>query len=123
MTKITPAHIHARARSSVGHFFEYLYPLLNQKRPIEMDWDIHVMSEAIRPFGGLVSYMKLRNFQHFSGFFSGSYRTQIDPGLQNGVWFVMTSNRMFEVRILKLCKDTMCVGSNLNSSMPLYKMA
>jgi predicted phage terminase large subunit-like protein len=47
MTKITPAHIHARARSSVGHFFEYLYPLLSQKRPIEMDWYIHAMSEAI----------------------------------------------------------------------------
>lgn len=47
MTKITPAHIHARARSSVGHFFEYLYPLLHPKRPIEMDWYIHAMSEAI----------------------------------------------------------------------------
>ena len=47
LTKITPAHIHARARSSVGHFFEYLYPLLNPKRPIEMDWYIHAMSEAI----------------------------------------------------------------------------
>ena len=47
MTKITPAHIHARARSSVGHFFEYLYPLLNPKRPMEMDWYIHSMSEAI----------------------------------------------------------------------------
>jgi predicted phage terminase large subunit-like protein len=47
MTKITPAHIHARARSSVGHFFEYLYPLLNPKRPIETDWYIYAMSEAI----------------------------------------------------------------------------
>lgn len=47
MTKITSEHIHARARSSVGHFFEYLYPLLNPKRPIEMDWYIHAMSEAI----------------------------------------------------------------------------
>ena len=47
MTKLTPAHIHARARSSVGHFFEYLYPLLHPKRPIEMDWYIHAMSEAI----------------------------------------------------------------------------
>ena len=47
MTKITPSHIHARARSSVGHFFEYLYPLLHPKRPIEMDWYIHAMSEAI----------------------------------------------------------------------------
>ena len=47
MTKITLAHIHARARSSVGHFFEYLYPLLHPKRPIEMDWYIHAMSEAI----------------------------------------------------------------------------
>ena len=47
MTKITPAHIHARARSSVGHFFEYLYPLLHPKRPIETDWYIHAMSEAI----------------------------------------------------------------------------
>ena len=47
MTKITSAHIHARARSSVGHFFEYLYPLLHPKRPIEMDWYIHAMSEAI----------------------------------------------------------------------------
>ena len=79
MTKITPAHIHARARSSVGHFFEYLYPLLNQKRPIEMDWDIHVMSEAIRPFGGFVSYMKLRNFQHFSGFFPGLIEPKSTP--------------------------------------------
>lgn len=47
LTKITAAHIHARARSSVGHFFEYLYPLLHPKRPIEMDWYIHAMSEAI----------------------------------------------------------------------------
>ena len=47
MTKITPAHIHARARSTLGHFFEYLYPLLHPKRPIEMDWYIHAMSEAI----------------------------------------------------------------------------
>ena len=47
ITKITPAHIHARARSSVGHFFEYLYPLLHPKRPMEMDWYIHAMSEAI----------------------------------------------------------------------------
>jgi len=47
MTKITIAHIHARARSSVGHFFEYLYPLLHPKRPIETDWYIHAMSEAI----------------------------------------------------------------------------
>ena len=44
MTKITPEHIHARARSSVVHFFEYLYPLLHPKRPIEMDWYIHAMS-------------------------------------------------------------------------------
>ena len=47
MTKITPAHIHARARSFVGHSFEYLYPLLHPKRPMEMDWYIHAMSEAI----------------------------------------------------------------------------
>ena len=47
MTKITLAHIHARARSSVGHFFEYLYPLLHPKRPIDADWYIHAMSEAI----------------------------------------------------------------------------
>ena len=47
MTKITSEHIHARARSSVGHFFEYLYPLLHPKRPIEMDWYIYAMSEAI----------------------------------------------------------------------------
>ena len=47
MTKITPAHIHARARSSVGHFCQYLYPLLHPKRPIEMNWYIHAMSEAI----------------------------------------------------------------------------
>ena len=47
MTKITSEHINARARSSVGHFFEYLYPLLNPKRPIETDWYIHAMSEAI----------------------------------------------------------------------------
>ena len=47
MTKITSEHIHARARSSVGHFFEYLYPLLHPKRPIEADWYIHAMSEAV----------------------------------------------------------------------------
>jgi predicted phage terminase large subunit-like protein len=47
MTKITPAHIHARARSSVGHFFEYLYPLLHPKRPVDAVWYIHAMSEAI----------------------------------------------------------------------------
>jgi len=47
MTKITSEHIHARARSSVGHFFEYLYPLLNPKRPIETNWYIHAMSEAL----------------------------------------------------------------------------
>lgn len=47
MNKITPAHIHARARSTVGHFFEYLYPLLHPMRPIATDWYIHAMSEAI----------------------------------------------------------------------------
>lgn len=47
MDEITLDHIHARARSSVGHLFEYLYPFLNPNRPIETGWYIHAMSEAI----------------------------------------------------------------------------
>ena len=47
MNEITPDHIRARARSSVGYLFEYLYPLLYPNRPIETGWYIQAMSEAI----------------------------------------------------------------------------
>ena len=47
MDEIILDHIHARARSSVGYLFEYLYPLLYPNRPIETGWYIHAMSEAI----------------------------------------------------------------------------
>jgi predicted phage terminase large subunit-like protein len=47
MNEITPDHIRALARSSVGYLFEYLYPLLYPNRPIETGWYIQAMSEAI----------------------------------------------------------------------------
>lgn len=47
LNKITASHIHARARSSVGELFKYLYPLAHQNRPVKMSWYIDAMSEAM----------------------------------------------------------------------------
>jgi len=47
LNKITASHIHARARSSVGELFKYLYPLAHQNSPVKMSWYIDAMSEAM----------------------------------------------------------------------------